>query len=114
MDKVDVKKNVANTDNWLRGLFILIFGVIFYFLCGIIWLLVVFQFLTKIFTGELNKQLEGFSTKLTSYAVQILDYITYQSEVRPFPFSPFPEDGDNEPATLKVESDEKNADNDGG
>jgi hypothetical protein len=24
------------------------------------------------------------------YALQILDYITYQSEERPFPFSPFP------------------------
>jgi len=28
---------------------------------------------------------------MTSYAMQILNYITYQSEQRPFPFSPFPE-----------------------
>ncbi len=114
MDKADVKKNVANTDNWLRGLFILIFAVIFYFLCGIIWLLVVFQFLTKIITGQLNKQLEDFSTKLTRYAVQILNYITYQSEVRPFPFSPFPDEDGKEAAIPKVEADEKNVDTDGG
>lgn len=88
---MDIKENARNTDTWLRGLFILVFGVIFYFLYIIIWLLVIFQFVTKVLTGELNSNLEQFSTKLTSYAMQILNYITFQSEQRPFPFSPFPE-----------------------
>ena len=86
----DVKENVKNVDVWIRGLFILIFGVILYFLFGIIWLLVIFQFLTKVFTGELNIHLSGFSHGLTRYAFQILNYITFQSEERPFPFSPWP------------------------
>lgn len=77
----------------MRGLFIIIFGVIFYFLIGIIWLLVIFQFVTKVITGNLNEQLEKFSSGLTQYALQILDYVTFQSETRPFPFSPFPQTG---------------------
>jgi len=88
---MDIKNNAKNTDTWLRGLFILIFGVIFYFLYGLIWLLVIFQFVTKVITGELNSNLEQFSTRMTSYAMQILNYITFQSEERPFPFSSFPE-----------------------
>lgn len=88
---MDIKDNAKNTDTWLRGFFILVFGVIFYFLYLVIWLLVIFQFITKLLTGELNSNLEQFSTKMTSYALQILNYITYQSEERPFPFSPFPE-----------------------
>ncbi len=88
---MDIKDSAKNTDTWLRGLFILVFGVIFYFLYGLIWLLVIFQFITKVLTGELNNNLSQFSTKMTSYAMQILNYITYQSEERPFPFSPFPE-----------------------
>jgi len=88
---MDIKDNVKNTDTWLRGFFILAFGVILYFLFGLIWLLVIFQFVTKVLTGELNNNLEQFSTKMTSYAMQILNYITFQSEERPFPFSPFPE-----------------------
>ena len=86
----NVKENVKNVDVWIRGLFIIIFGVIFYFLYGIIWLLVVFQFITKVITGNLNENLSKFSSGLTSYAMQILHYITFQSEVRPFPFSPWP------------------------
>jgi len=89
----NVKENVKNVDTWLRGLFIIIFGVIFYFLIGIIWLLVIFQFITKVITGKLNDQLEKFSSGLTQYALQILDYVTFQSETRPFPFSPYPGTG---------------------
>ena len=88
---MDIKDHAKNTDTWLRGFFILVFGIIFYFLYILIWLLVIFQFVTKVLTGELNDNLEQFSTKMTSYAMQILNYITYQSEERPFPFSPFPE-----------------------
>lgn len=101
---MDIKDNAKNTDTWLRGLFILIFGVIFYFLYGLIWLLVIFQFVTKVITGELNSNLEQFSTKMTSYAMQILNYITFQSEERPFPFSPFPNGDTSAAPPVKVES----------
>ena len=104
---MDIKDNAKNIDTWLRGLFILIFGVIFYFLYGLIWLLVIFQFITKVITGELNSNLEQFSTKMTSYAMQILNYITFQSEERPFPFSPFPNGEANAAPPAKVEPGEK-------
>jgi len=97
---MDIKDNAKNTDTWLRGFFILVFGVIFYFLYILIWLLVIFQFVTKVLTGELNSYLEQFSTKMTSYAMQILNYITYQSEERPFPFSPFQETEEEAPKKL--------------
>ena len=87
---MSVKENAKNVDVWIRGLFILVFGVIFYVLYGVIWLLVIFQFLTKVLTGNLNENLSSFSESLTRYAFQILNYITFQSEERPFPFSPWP------------------------
>lgn len=85
-----IKEHAKKVDVWIRGLFILVFGVIFYFLYIIIWLLVLFQFITKVVTGNLNEQLMQFSNGLTRYAFQILNYITFQSEERPFPFSPWP------------------------
>lgn len=88
---MSVKENAKNVDVWIRGLFILIFGVILYFIFGIIWLLVIFQFITKVLTGNLNSNLSSFSDSLTRYVFQILLYITFQSEERPFPFSPWPE-----------------------
>ena len=109
---MDVKENLKNVDTWIRGLFIVIFGVIFYFLVILIWLLVIFQFLTKLFTGSLNRQLSAFSHSISEYALQVLNYVTFQSEMRPFPFSPYPgtevqnnrsgNDGDGEEDSLDV------------
>ncbi len=88
---MDIKENAKNVDVWTRGLFILIYAVIFYFLFFLIWLVVIFQFLMKLITTELNDQLLEFSDSLTQYVSQILLYITFKSEERPFPFSPWPQ-----------------------
>lgn len=87
---MDIKENAKNIDVWTRGLFILIYAVIFYFLFGLIWLVVIFQFFIKLITGQLNRPLLDFSDSLNRYVSQILLYVTFKSEQRPFPFSPWP------------------------
>lgn len=96
-----VKENVKNPDVWLRGLFILIFGVILYFVFFLVWLLVVFQFVSKLLTGDINRQLGDFSGGLRQYIAQILGYITLLSDEKPFPFNPWPTQATNEPAPAK-------------
>lgn len=86
-----VKDNVKNPDTWTRGLFIIVFGIIFYALYFIIWLLVVFQFVIKVLTGSINANLLSFSDGLAKYAYQVLRYMTFQSEERPWPFAPYPD-----------------------
>jgi len=51
---------------------------------------VIFQFLMKVITGNLNPNVMNFSDGLTRYAFQILQYVTFQSEERPWPFGPWP------------------------
>ena len=97
---MDIKENAKNIDVWTRGLFILIYGVIFYFLFGLIWLVVIFQFFMKLITTELNKPLLDFSDSLNRYVSQILLYITFKSEERPFPFSPWPAADESEAAQI--------------
>lgn len=93
-----VKENVKNPDVWLRGLFILVFGVILYFTVILVWLVVVFQFITKLLTGELNRQVADFNGGLLRYISLMLGYVTFQSDDKPFPFSPWPEQAATETA----------------
>ena len=86
-----VKENVKNPHVWLRGLFILIFGVILYIAVILVWLVVVFQFVTKLLTGDLNRQVADVNGGLLRYISLILGYITFQADEKPFPFSPWPE-----------------------
>lgn len=99
---MDIKENAKNIDVWTRGLFILIYGVIFYFLFALIWLVVIFQFIMKLITSELNEQILDFSDSLNKYVSQILLYITFKSEERPFPFSPWPRNEEKKSAKKKV------------
>ena len=86
-----VKENVKDPDVWLRGLFILVFGAILYLAVILVWLVVVFQFITKLLTGDLNRQVADFNGGLLRYISLMLGYITFQSDDKPFPFSPWPE-----------------------
>jgi len=102
---MDIKENAKDIDVWIRGLFIIVFSVIFYLLYALILLIVVFQFITKLITTELNEQLLSFSDSLNQYVSQILLYITFKSEERPFPFSPWP--GTNENKQIKKNTSKK-------
>lgn len=104
---MDIKENAKNVDVWTRGLFIVIFAVIFYFLFALIWLVVIFQFIMKLITNELNEQLLGFCDSLIKYVSQILFYITFKSEERPFPFSPWPQTEPEEKSITKKKTTKK-------
>jgi len=87
----DIKKNLKDRSSWLRGLFIVLF-VIFYNVAEIVLMAIVLvQFGFKIVTGELNDKLLSFSKTLSRYIYEVLQFITYESETMPFPFSDWPE-----------------------
>ena len=43
-----------------------------------------------VFTTKPNENLAGFGALLVAYVSQILNFVTFNSESRPFPFSDFP------------------------
>ena len=51
---------------------------------------VIFQFLTKLFTGEPNQQLRNLGQNLGSYLRDIVAFLTFASEEKPFPFAAWP------------------------
>lgn len=87
----DIKKNLKDKSNWLRGLYILLFVVIYNVAEIVLMAVVVFQFVFKIVTGELNEKILAFSGSLVQYITQIFRFITYRDETLPFPFSDWPE-----------------------
>jgi hypothetical protein len=47
---------------------------------------VVVLFLYVLFTGEPNPRLKDLGLSLARYVYQIVEYLTFNTEVRPFPF----------------------------
>lgn len=94
-----IEENLKSRSTWLR----LIFMVVFYVLGSVASLVasvvIVLGFLWVLFTGETNEQLKRTGQGIATYIAQIIEYLTYNSDVRPFPFDagwPAPEEADSE------------------
>ncbi|OUD12830.1 DUF4389 domain-containing protein [Thioflexithrix psekupsensis] len=86
------QRHVGQLSTWQRGLFLLLFVVIYFFLRFIIAGIAFFQFVTLLITGEINQRLQLFSQGLCTYSYQVARYLTFTTEDKPFPFSHWPQD----------------------
>lgn len=82
-----VKENVKSRNTWGRFLYMLIFALCFGVAEFLIALVAIVQFFTTLFTGETNKNLLGFGRDLSAYVYKLGQYLTYNTDDRPFPFS---------------------------
>lgn len=78
---------------WVRGITMLMFILFFYYV-GIYLVLavVVIQFGSVLGTGKLNEQLLQFGRSLSIYVYDVMSYLTYNTDEKPFPFSDWPRD----------------------
>lgn len=86
----DIKKNLKDRNSWVRGLYILLFVVLYNIAELVLMAIVIFQFGHKVITGKVSDKVMAMSKGLTRYIFQVLQYITFESEEQPFPFSDWP------------------------
>jgi len=89
-DSIDEKDREQQKTRWLRGLFMLLFLIVYEIAQLLLVATAVVQFLFSVITGKSNYNLRNFGSSLGQYARQIIDYVTYNSAVRPFPFTEWP------------------------
>ena len=88
----DIKENVKRRSIWLRLVFMIVLSVAFNVAEIVTFAVVVFQFLASLFTGKPNDQLIRFGLNLARYIQQITVYLTFSTEEKPFPFTPWPDE----------------------
>ncbi len=86
-----VSENVKSEKQWLRGLFALLFIIILEITKVVGVTVAILQFLFAILTGKGNSNLTQFGSSLAQYFQQILDFLTYNSDDKPFPFAQWPD-----------------------
>jgi hypothetical protein len=90
LNEEDLKKNVKDKDTWLRFIYLVMFGIVFYLCSLLAFATSVFQFLAKLFSGSSFEGLSEFGDGLAAYLSQVIRYMTFASEDKPFPFAPLP------------------------
>ena len=76
----DIKQNVTRGSIWLRLVFMIILGVAFNVAEFVTFVVVVFQFLFSLFTGQPNDNLTRFGRNLGRYLQQLTVYMAFATE----------------------------------
>lgn len=91
MAKETLKDKLSNKDKWIRLVFMILFAVVIYWIAFVlVWLIATFQFIYALFVSKPNQALLPFSDSLSQYIHQIVMFLTFVSEEKPFPFKSWP------------------------
>lgn len=85
-DPPDIQENLKSSSTWLRLLFMLVCSALYAVTRFVVFAVVVLQFFWALLTSEPNEKLTALGHSLALYSCEIIDYLTYYSEERPFPF----------------------------
>ncbi len=103
----NIKDNITRCGIWLRLVFMIVLSMAYGVAEAVAFAVVVFQFVASLFTGKPNDQLARFGRNLARYFQQIIAYLTFATEEKPFPFTPWP-DEPHEETPVEEESDQLN------
>jgi hypothetical protein len=108
-DELDeIVDNLREPSSWIRIVFMVAFAVVLYLIIApVILVIMIAQVFFAFIAGAPNSNLRDFSSALSEYIFQILKFLLYTSEEKPFPFSDFPEVDDSVPAAKKPANSKK-------
>ena len=86
----ELKARLKDQNIWIHFLHLILYGVAFFLLTWILLGMVVLHFALRLLTGEPNPELQKFGKSLSVYMAQIIQFASFNSELKPFPLSEWP------------------------
>ncbi|MFZ2726391.1 MAG: DUF4389 domain-containing protein [Methylococcaceae bacterium] len=82
-----IRYNLTQLSTWRRIFFMLVFSVIDGIVRTLLGAITILQVASVLLTGTANQNVLQFGRSLSVYTYHILLFITFNTEVMPFPFS---------------------------
>tara|TARA_B100001741_G_C16159553_1_gene417385 strand:+ start:76 stop:399 length:324 start_codon:yes stop_codon:yes gene_type:complete len=94
IDTAALTENIKESSIWVNFFLKIVYLVFLNFIVPFLGFITLLQLLFSIGSKKPNENLVTFSKKISSYIYQIINFITYSSDQRPWPFNSFPESSD--------------------
>ena len=94
IDTAALTENIKEPSIWVNFFLKVVYLVFLNFIVPFLGFITLLQLLFSIGSKKPNENLVSFSKKISSYLYQIINFITYSSDQRPWPFNSFPESSD--------------------
>jgi hypothetical protein len=99
-----LKSNIKTGSTWKRGLYMLLFCLIYGVAELVLFAVVLFQFVSMAFTQKTNTSLLSLGQSLSSFVYEILLFLTYNSDDKPYPFGTWPTQTDSLPSPTESDN----------
>jgi Domain of unknown function (DUF4389) len=83
----------ATPDLGIRVIYMVLFAVVFWVLCWILAATTLIQLIVRLLNGRPNSDLTRFGASLARYARQVIEFLTFVTELTPYPFTAWPAEG---------------------
>ncbi len=83
----------GSPDLGMRVIYMLLFAIAFWLLGWTLLATAIVQLAVRVLNGRPNAELVRFGGSLARYARQVIEYLTFVTEVAPFPFTAWPAEG---------------------
>ena len=91
MNNTDIPRRFRDIHNWTRlGLMLVYFLVVFEIALLLVGLSMLFQFFYRLIQGEDAERLQSFTQDLNAFIYSALQYVTFNTDEKPFPFCDWP------------------------
>ena len=82
-------EDVKKLKTWKRIFLMLFFFVIAGIVRVLVWIVILLQLFTVLFSGYPNSNILSFGRSLSAYMYHLLMFLTFNTDKLPFPFSPW-------------------------
>ena len=86
----EVKTNEQLKAGWERVLYTILYLIIGRFISMVLFVIVICQFIYSWVIGEPNEKLLYFTSGLAEYSKQLISYVGFNSEEKPWPVGDWP------------------------
>ena len=83
----EININLKKESTWKRIFFMLLLIVIVNLVTTLLWAVILLQIITTLLTGKVNQHILTFGRNLSVYLYHIVLYLTFNTDLLPFPFS---------------------------
>jgi len=81
-----IEEHLKSRSTWMRLLFMIVMTLLYGLSRLVVSAVIIIQFLYVLFTGQTHQPLKALGQSLATYTYEIVLYLTFNTEVRPFPF----------------------------
>jgi len=88
----DTRANLTKGSTWTRLIYIVLFSIAFKVTGFVVAIITLVQFVTALLNGGTpNKRLQDLGRLLAAYMRDVIAFLTYESDEKPFPIGDWPD-----------------------